>query len=266
MDGFRKVPENVPNQDLLQNYLDQPLTNVPDPFEKYDSFGSHNNAKLKEFLNQFGFEYEFISATDCYKSGKFDNALKEILLHYESIKNIILPTLGEERKKTYSPFLPICPNSGKVLQVNIESINKENNTVSYLDDNTKELVTVSILGGSCKLQWKCDWAMRWFSLGVDYEMAGKDLSESVILSSRILKVLGKSAPSGFSYELFLDSNGEKISKSKGNGLSIEEWLRYGTPESLSLFMYTNPKRAKKLYFDIIPKTTDEYFSHSKKYE
>ena len=266
MDGFRKVPENVPNQDLLQNYLDQPLTNVPDPFEKYDSFGSHNNAKLKEFLNQFGFEYEFISATDCYKSGKFDNALKEILLHYESIKNIILPTLGEERKKTYSPFLPICPNSGKVLQVNIESINQENNTVSYLDDNTKKLVTVSILGGSCKLQWKCDWAMRWFSLGVDYEMAGKDLSESVILSSRILKVLGKSPPSGFSYELFLDSNGEKISKSKGNGLSIEEWLRYGTPESLSLFMYTNPKRAKKLYFDIIPKTTDEYFSHSKKYE
>ena len=264
MDGFRKVPENVPNQDLLQNYLDQPLTNVPDPFEKYDSFGSHNNAKLKEFLNQFGFEYEFISATDCYKSGKFDNALKEILLHYESIKNIILPTLGEERKKTYSPFLPICPNSGKVLQVNIESINKENNTVSYLDDNTKELVTVSILGGSCKLQWKCDWAMRWFSLGVDYEMAGKDLSESVILSSRILKVLGKSPPSGFSYELFLDSNGEKISKSKGNGLSIEEWLRYGTPESLSLFMYTNPKRAKKLYFDIIPKTTDEYFYHLKK--
>ncbi|MDC1375553.1 lysine--tRNA ligase [bacterium] len=266
MDGFRKVPENVPNQDFLQKYLDQPLTNVPDPFEKYDSFGAHNNAKLSAFLNQFGFDYEFISATDCYKSGRFDNALKDILFHYEDIKNIILPTLGEERKKTYSPFLPVCPNTGKVLQVKIESINQENNTISYLDANSKELVTVSILGGSCKLQWKCDWAMRWFSLGVDYEMAGKDLSESVILSSRILKVLGKTPPSGFSYELFLDSNGEKISKSKGNGLSIEEWLRYGSPESLSLFMYTNPKRAKKLYFDIIPKTTDEYFSHLKKYE
>ncbi len=265
MDGFRKVPENVPNKSLLKNYIDHPLTNVPDPFEKFDSFGAHNNSKLKEFLDRFSFEYEFISATNCYRSGKFDNALKKILLHYEDIKNIILPTLGEERKKTYSPFLPICPKSGKVLQVNITSIDNKNSTVTYFDEDSKTTVTVSILGGACKLQWKCDWAMRWLALGVDYEMAGKDLSESVILSSKILRILGSSPPSGFSYELFLDNNGEKISKSKGNGLSIEEWLRYGTAESLSLFMYTNPKRAKRLFFDVIPKTTDEYFSHLKKY-
>ena len=265
MDGFRKVPENVPNKDLLAKYIDQPLTQVPDPFNKYNSFGTYNNNKLIEFLDQFSFDYEFISATDCYKTGKFDQALKKILENYEKIKNIIMPTLGKERQETYSPFLPICPNTGKVLQVNITSFNLDDYTVTYLDPDTQDLITVSILGGACKLQWKCDWAMRWFALGVDYEMAGKDLSESVVLSSRILKVLGKSPPSGFSYELFLDSKGEKISKSKGNGLSIEEWLRYGTPESLSLFMYTNPKRAKRLHFDIIPKTTDEYFSHLKKF-
>ena len=265
MDGFRKVPENVPNQDMLKKYIDHPLTKVPDPFDKYDSFGAHNNSKLIDFLDQFGFEYQFISATDCYKTGKFDNALKQILINYEKIKGIIMPTLGKERQETYSPFLPVCPRTGKVLQVNITSINLEDYTVNYLDPETEVSMNVSILGGSCKLQWKCDWAMRWYALGVDYEMAGKDLSESVILSSKILKVLGKTPPTGFSYELFLDSNGEKISKSRGNGLSIEEWLRYGTPESLSLFMYTNPKRAKKLYFDIIPKTTDEYFSHVKKF-
>ena len=266
MDGFRKVPENVPKKNLLDKYIDYPLTSVPDPYEKYDSFGTHNNYKLREFLDRFNFEYEFISSTDCYKNGKFDHALKKILQNYEVIKNIILPTLGEERKKTYSPFLPVCPKSGKVLQVNITSIDITNNTVSYLDDETKELMTVSVLGGACKLQWKCDWAMRWLALGVDYEMAGKDLSESVILSSKILRVLGATPPSGFSYELFLDNNGEKISKSKGNGLSIEEWLKYGSSESLSLFMFTNPKRAKRLYFDVIPKTTDEYFSHLKKYD
>ena len=199
MDGFRKVPENVPNQEMLKNYLEQPLTKVPDPFNQYDSFGNYNNAKLKEFLDKFDFEYEFISATDCYKAGKFDDALKQILKNYEKIKSIIMPTLGKERQETYSPFLPICPTTRKVLQVNITSINIEDSTISYIDQVSQDLKTVSILGGSCKLQWKCDWAMRWFALGVDYEMAGKDLSESVILSSKILKVLGKNPPSGFSY-------------------------------------------------------------------
>ena len=265
MDGFRKVPDNVPNSDILKKFIDHPLSKVPDPFEKYDSFGNFNNAKLREFLDKFNFQYDFVSATDCYKSGKFDEALKKVLFNYEKIKNIILPTLGKERQATYSPFLPICPKTGMVLQVNITSINTKNFTISYMSPDDNISTTVSVLGGNCKLQWKCDWAMRWFALGVDYEMAGKDLSESVILSSKILRILNGIPPSGFSYELFLDSNGEKISKSRGNGLSIDEWLRYGTPESLSLFMYMNPKRAKKLYFDIIPKTTDEYFSHLKKY-
>ncbi len=265
MDGFRKVPENVPNQEMLKRYIDYPLTQVPDPFQKYNSFGEHNNAKLIDFLKAFDFKFEFISSTECYKSGKFDNALKEVIKNYDKIKNIILPTLGKERQSTYSPFLPICPKTGKVLQVNIVSINEEDSCISYICPDDKKLKTVSILGGGCKLQWKCDWAMRWLALGVDYEMSGKDLSESVILSSKILRILGGVPPTGFSYELFLDKNGEKISKSKGNGLSIEEWLRYGTQESLSLFMYSNPKRAKKLFFEVIPKTIDEYFSHIKNF-
>ncbi len=265
MDGFRKVPENVPNKQMLEKFIDQPLTSVPDPFDKYESFGSHNNAKLIEFLDKFDFEYEFVSATECYKSGKFDFALKKVLINYDKIKNIILPTLGNERQSNYSPFLPICPKTGKVLQVKVVETNVEDQTITYLQEGSGELTKISILGGNCKLQWKCDWAMRWFALGVDYEMSGKDLSESVILSSKILSVLGGVAPTGFSYELFLDGNGEKISKSKGNGLSIEEWLRYGTQESLSLFMYSNPKRAKKLFFDVIPKSIDEYFSHLKNY-
>ncbi len=264
MDGFRKVPDNVPNKQMLEQHLEKPLTAVPDPFDKYDSFGSHNNAKLIEFLDKFNFDYEFVSSTECYKSGKFDSALKHVLKNYEKIKNIVLPTLGKERQSNYSPFLPLCPKTGRVLQAKVISTNVENSTISYITEDSNDLNTVSILGGSCKLQWKCDWAMRWFALGVDYEMSGKDLSESVILSSKILNVLGGVAPCGFSYELFLDGNGEKISKSKGNGLSIEDWLKYGTQESLSLFMYSNPKRAKKLFFDVIPKTIDEYFSHIKK--
>ena len=266
MDGLRKVPENVPNKDMLNSNLEKPLTKVPDPFKKFDSFGSHNNNKLKEFLNKFGFEYQFISSTECYKSGKFNAALKLILKNYDKIKDIILPTLGNERQRTYSPFLPICKNTDKVLQAKVTSIDTNNNTIIYECPLTNREIETSILNGACKLQWKCDWAMRWYALGVDYEMAGKDLHESVILSSKILDILGGAKPSGFSYELFLDAKGEKISKSKGNGLSIEEWLYYGTKESLSLFMYSNPKRAKKLFFDVIPKTIDDYFSFLKNFK
>ena len=265
MDGFRKVPDNVPNQKMLEEHLDKPLTDVPDPFGKFESFGLYNNNKLKEFLDKFGFDYEFISSTECYKSGRFNDALSKILLNYEKIKNTIVPTLGEERKKTYSPFLPICSKTGKVLQVNVVDFDLNSNSIKYQSPVNGNVQSVSILNGNCKLQWKCDWAMRWYALGIDYEMAGKDLSESVILSTKILNILGGSQPSGFSYELFLDGNGEKISKSKGNGLSIEEWLKYGTEESLFLFMYNNPKRAKKLFFDVIPKTIDEYFSFLGKY-
>ena len=256
MDGLRKVPGNVPNQEKLEKNLHKPLTKVPDPFEKYNSFGEHNNEMLKKFLNKFNFKYIFKSSTDLYSSGYFNSTLKLILKNYQGIMNIILPTLGKERQKTYSPFLPICPETGHVLEIPVKKIIKDKSKIIF-DNNGKEL-EISILDGNCKLQWKVDWAMRWYALDVDFEMYGKDLIESAILSTKIIKLLGKSSPSGFAYELFLDEKGEKISKSKGNGITIDEWLEYASPESLSLFMYQNPKRAKKLYKEIVPKAVDEY--------
>ena len=257
MDAFRKVPDNVPNQEMLALHIDEPLTSVPDPFEKYNSFGEHNNEKLKSFLNQFEFEYEFLSSTECYINGDFDNTLISILNNYEKIMNIMLPTLGKERQATYSPFLPICEETGKVLQVPINKINTEKNTIEYTNKNGNT-ITTKVTGGKCKLQWKADWAMRWAALDVNYEMNGKDLSPTFDLSKNIVRIIGAKPPVNMVYELFLDQNGEKISKSRGNGLSIEEWLSYGTKESLSLYMYQNPKRAKKLHFDTIPKHVDEY--------
>jgi len=256
LDGLRKVPDNVPNKDVLYKNLHKPLTNIPDPFEKFKSFGEHNNEMLKKFLDKFKFKYKFMSSTNLYKSGFFNSTLKKILDNYEGIMNIIIPTLGKERQKTYSPFLPICNETGKVLEIPIIEIDKKNSSLIF-DNNGKKL-KASILDGNCKLQWKVDWAMRWYTLDVDFEMYGKDLIESAILSSKIIKLLGRNNPSGFAYELFLDDKGEKISKSKGNGVTIEEWLNYASPESLSLFMYQNPKRAKKLYKEIVPKAVDEY--------
>lgn len=260
MDGLRKVPDNVPNQELLAQNLNKPLTQVPDPFGTHDSFGAHNNARLQAFLDQFGFDYEFRSSTECYKSGMFDESLLLVLKHYDAIINVILPTLGPERRATYSPFLPVCPRTGVVLQEPITARDEAAGTVSYIDPETKETVTVPVTGGHCKLQWKVDWAMRWHALDVDYEMAGKDLIDSVTLSSKIVRILGKRPPEGFNYELFLDQEGKKISKSKGNGITIEEWLTYASPESLALYMYQNPKKAKRLHFDVIPKAVDEYFT------
>lgn len=265
MDGFRKVPDNLPNQEMLNSYLGLPLTKVPDPFGTHESFAHHNNARLINFLDGFGFDYEFMSATDAYKNGSMDETLIKMLHAYDNIMNVILPTLGEERRKTYSPFLPICPRTGKVLQVPIVDRNLKKGTVTYIDEETEETTEVLVTGGNCKMQWKADWAMRWVGLGVDYEMAGKDLSESVKLSSAITRILRNTPPEGMSYELFLDENGSKISKSKGNGISMEEWLKYGTQESLSLYMYQSPRKAKKLYFDVIPKTVDEYLNHLSKY-
>lgn len=265
MDGLRKVPDNVPNKELLAENLDKPLTAVPDPFGTHNSFGEHNNARLVKFLEQFGFDFEFKSATDAYKSGEFDETLKLVLEKYDQVINVILPTLGEERQATYSPFLPVCPRTGKVLQVPIIARDLEAATVTYKDPETAEEVTVPVTGGHCKLQWKVDWAMRWHALDVDYEMAGKDLIDSVTLSSKIVRILGKRPPEGFNYELFLDQEGKKISKSKGNGISIEEWLTYASPESLSLYMYQNPKKAKRLYFDVIPKAVDEYYTFLEKF-
>ncbi len=256
MDGLRKVPDNVPNQELLTNNLHKPLTQVPDPFEKYASFGEHNNEMLKNFLDSFKFNYNFQSSTSLYKNGFFNPTLKIILENYEGIMNIIIPTLGKERQQTYSPFLPICPETGHVLEIPVVEINKQKSNIIF-DNNGKKLET-SILDGNCKLQWKVDWAMRWFALDIDFEMYGKDLIESAILSTKIINLLGKKNPSGFAYELFLDEKGEKISKSKGNGITIDQWLEYASPESLSLYMYQNPKRAKKLYKEIVPKAVDEY--------
>ncbi len=261
MDGFRKVPTNVPNQDMLAAHLDKPLTEVPDPFSnEYESFAHHNNARLRRFLDQFGFEYTFMSSTETYKSGRFDATLLKMLAAYDAVMDIMLPTLGEERRKTYSPFLPVCPRTGKVLQVAITERRVADGTIVYTDPETGEAVEVPVTGGHVKCQWKADWAMRWAALGVDYEMSGKDLIESVRQSGRICRALGATPPEGFNYELFLDEKGEKISKSKGNGLSIEDWLTYASPESLSLFMFQKPKTAKKLYFDVIPKAVDEYYT------
>jgi lysyl-tRNA synthetase class 1 len=262
LDGLRKVPENIPQKELLEKNLHKPLTKVPDPFGKFESFGEHNNEMLKTFLNSFNFKYNFKSSTFLYKTGFFNSALQIILDNYDGIMNIILPTLGKVRQKTYSPFLPICPLTGKVLEIPVKRIDKKSSKIVF-DNNGVELET-SILDGNCKLQWKVDWAMRWYALDIDFEMYGKDLIESAILSTKIIKLIGKTNPSGFAYELFLDDKGEKISKSKGNGITIDQWLEYASPESLSLYMYQNPKRAKKLYKEIVPKAVDEYLDFIEK--
>ena len=264
MDGLRKVPDNVPNGEMLRQYLGRPLTRIPDPFGTHDSFGAHNNARLRAFLDSFGFEYEFASSTDYYSSGRFDAALIRMAEEHEAVLKVILPTLGPDRRATYSPFLPIHPKTGVVMQVPMEEVRPADRTLVWRDPETGERFETLLTGGHCKAQWKADWALRWYALGVDYEMSGKDLIDSVKLSSQICRVLGAEPPVGFTYELFLDAGGQKISKSKGNGLTIEEWLEYGPPESLSLFMYNSPKSAKRLHFDVIPRATDDYLAHLEK--
>jgi lysyl-tRNA synthetase class 1 len=260
MDGLRKVPDNIPERDMVAAHLGKPLTAIPDPFGTHPSFGAHNNARLCAFLDEFGFDYQFLSSTECYASGRFDAVLRRVLERYDAVIEVILPTLGPERRATYSPFLPICPKTGRVLQVPIVERHVDAGTVVYRQDDGRR-VEVPVTGGSCKLQWKADWAMRWTTLGVDYEMSGKDLIDSVRSSGRICRILGGTPPAGFTYELFLDEAGEKISKSRGNGLAVEEWLRYAPPESLAQFMFTKPKAAKRLYFDVIPRAVDDYLAN-----
>ena len=258
MDGLRKVPDNVPNKELLAANLGKPLTEVPDPFGTHDSFGRHNNARLRAFLDSFGFDYEFKSSTDAYRAGEFDATLLKVLANYDAVMKIMLATLREERAATYSPFLPIHPKTRVVMQVPIEARDVEAGTITWSDPATGERFVTPVTGGAVKLQWKPDWAMRWVALGVDYEMAGKDLIDSVKVSSQIARAIGGVPPEGFNYELFLDEQGQKISKSKGNGLTIEQWLEYGSPESLALFMFARPREAKKLHFDVIPRAVDDY--------
>ena len=257
MDGLRKIPDNVPNKAMLEEDRDKPVTSVRDPFGEKESFGAYNNAKLRAFLDEFGFDYTFMSSTETYKSGRFDEVLLRILDRFDAIQAIMLPTLGEERRATYSPFLPISPKSGRVLQAPTVGRDVEKGTITFPDEDG-ELTEVPVTGGHVKLQWRPDWAARWTALGVDFEASGKDLVDSVRVSNRIVKALGAEPPEAFHYELFMDENNTKISKSKGNGLTIEEWLRYGAPESLTYYMYQSPKSAKRLFFDVIPKATDEY--------
>jgi lysyl-tRNA synthetase class 1 len=265
MDGLRKVPDNLPNQEMLRMHLGKPLSRIPDPFGTHESFAHHNNARLRAFLDRFGFDYEFMSSSEQYASGRFDAALKAILANYDAVMGVILPTLGPERRATYSPVLPVCPKTGVVLQVPMVDVDADGGTVTYVDPADGERMTVPVTGGHAKLQWKVDWAMRWLALGVDYEMAGKDLIDSVTLSSKIVRILGAKPPETFIYELFLDAEGSKISKSKGNGLTIDEWLTYAEPESLAFYIYREPRRAKKLSFDVIPKAVDEYWQFAGTY-
>ncbi len=258
MDGLRKVPDNIANKEVLAANLGKPLTRIPDPFGTHESFAHHNNARLRDFLDRFGFEYEFVSASERYNSGGFDEALRQVLRKNQAILDIMLPTLREERRKTYSPILPISPTTGAVLQVPVEVVDAEAGMVRFTDEDGST-VEQSALGGMSKLQWKVDWAMRWYALGVDYEMCGKDLTDSVTQSGKIVQVLGGRKPEGLIYELFLDEKGEKISKSKGNGLTIEEWLTYGSEESLGFYIFPNPKSAKQLHVGVIPRAVDDYW-------
>ncbi|MER9542341.1 lysine--tRNA ligase [Mesorhizobium sp. M0437] len=267
MDGLRKVPDNVPNKDMLRAYLGKPLTRIPDPFSnEYPSFGAANNARLRTFLDRFGFDYEFASSTDYYTSGRFDATLLKMLERFDKVMAIMLPSLREERALSYSPFLPIHPKTGIVMQVAIDERKLDAGTIVWRDPDTGERFETPVTGGHAKLQWKPDWAMRWAALGVDYEMSGKDLIDSVKLAGQICRALDAPAPEGFNYELFLDENGQKISKSKGNGLTIDEWLTYAPTESLSLYMFQRPRTAKKLYFDVIPKAVDEYYTFLSAYQ
>jgi lysyl-tRNA synthetase class 1 len=260
MDGLRKVPDNVPNKDMLRAHIGQPLTRIPDPFGTHESYGAHNNARLRAFLDSFGFAYEFASSTDYYSCGRFDAALLRALAVHDEIVAVVRPTLGPERQATYSPFLPIHPDTGVVMQVPVAKCDVDAGTILWQDG--ERWIETKVTGGACKLQWKADWAMRWHALGVDYEMSGKDLIDSVRLSGRICRILGSEPPTGFTYELFLDEAAQKISKSKGNGIAVDEWLRYAPPESLGQFMYNAPNRAKRLFFDVIPKAVDEYLANT----
>ncbi len=264
MDGLRKIPGNIPNQEMVAEHMGKPLSVIPDPYGEKESFGHYMNAKLRSFLDKFGFEYEFYSATEHYKSGKFDHMMVRALEKYEDIMNLMLPTFREERRKTYSPFMPVCPDSGVVLQVPIESVSAENQSVSYRDESG-DLVEVSVTGGHCKLQWKPDFGMRWSALDVDYEMYGKDHRPNADIYSKICKILGGNPPVQFFYELFLDEEGAKISKSKGNSISVDEWMHYAPIESMGLFMFQSPHKAKRLHFDVLPKSVDEYITFNKKY-
>ncbi len=264
LDGMRKIPGNVPNPEMLKEHLQKPLTSVPDPFGEFDSFGDHNNAMLRRFLDTFGFEYEFISATEFYRSGQFDEILLRCVERYDDVMKVMLKSLREERQQTYSIFLPIHPETGRVLYVPMKNVDAEKGEITFDDEDGREW-TLPVTGGNVKLQWKPDFGARWAALGVDFEMYGKDHSTNTPIYDGICRILGVRPPEHFTYELFLDDQGQKISKSSGNGISIDEWLSYASTESLSYFMYQKPKTAKRMYFDVIPRAMDEYHQQLRAY-
>tara|TARA_R110002096_G_scaffold14582_5_gene50722 strand:+ start:35230 stop:36879 length:1650 start_codon:yes stop_codon:yes gene_type:complete len=264
LDGMRKVPSNVPNQEMMHEHLQMPLSDVPDPFGTHDSFGAYNNAMLRRFLDTFGFEYDFYSSTEYYRSGAFDQVLLRAVEKYDEIMDVMLASLREERQKSYSIFLPISPKTGRVLYVPMKSVNKVDGTITF-DDEEGEEITLPVTGGNVKLQWKPDFGARWAALDVDFEMYGKDHSTNTYIYDKICRILGAPAPSHFFYELFLDELGGKISKSSGNGVSIDEWLTYASADSLSYFMYQKPGTAKRMHFDVIPKAVDEYHQQLRAY-
>ena len=264
MDGMRKIPDTIPNKEEYKQYMDLPLTSIPDPFGTHESFGHNMNSRLRAFLDTFGFEYEFFSATECYKNGMLNEYLNKALEKYDEIMDVMIPTLGEDRQKTYSPFLPVDPDTGKVLQVPMIEVDKKNHTITFETPSGKR-VTSEVTNGKTKMQWKPDFGMRWAALDVDFETYGKDHLVNGPIYTKICNIIGGKGPHQFFYELFLDEKGQKISKSKGNGLTIDEWLRYAPQESLAYYMYLSPQRAKKLYFDVIPKSVDEYIQHWKSY-
>ncbi len=264
LDGMRKVPGNVPNPEALAQHLQRPLTDVPDPFGTHESFGHHNNAMLRRFLDTFGFEYEFISARDFYGSGQFDEILLRCAERYDDLMKIMLKSLRDERAQSYSIFLPLHPETRRVLYVPIKHVDAKVGTVTFDDEAGREW-TVPVTGGHVKLQWKPDFGARWAALGVDFEMYGKEHATNEKIYDAICRTLGMRPPEHFSYELFLDDKGQKIAKSSGNGISIDEWLSYAATESLSYFMYQKPKTAKRMHFDVIPKAVDEYHQQLRAY-
>ncbi|MBW2536842.1 MAG: lysine--tRNA ligase [Deltaproteobacteria bacterium] len=272
LDGLRKVPDNLPEREMLREHLGKPLSDIPDPYGCCESFSGHMNGKLGQFLDTYGFDYEFRSSAAAYRAGDFDRGLKILLANVDKVLEIILPTLSEENRSDWSPFFPRCEACGKVYTTRVTAYHHEDLAVSYSCDNRFGEVegcghrgVSSVLGGAAKVGWKVDWALRWFCYDVRYEMYGKDLIPSAELSSRIVRVMGGQPPCGFFYEMFLDENGEKISKSRGNGVAVEEWLEYAPVESLAYFIYRDPRQAKKLHFDIIPKNMDEYLEHLRRY-
>ena len=274
MDGLRKVPLNMPNADMLAENLGKPLNTIPDPYGCCDSFSGHMNTKLQKFLDSYGFDYEFQSSSEAYRRGDFNEGLAILLEKVEEVRELILPTLREKNRNGWSPFFPICTECGSVNATHVTVYHKDRHTVEFNckgDDGEGaqgcgHSGEVSVLGGAVKVGWKVDWALRWFSYDVDYEMYGKDLIDSVRLSGRIVRVMGKQPPVGLRYELFLDEEGRKISKSVGKGLTVDTWVDYAPVESLLYYIYQNPRRAKRLHWGVVPRCVDDYLDALREYD